>query len=287
MSRSINVVIVTYNNKELLDRCIASVQESLREVPLAGTVTVVDNNSEDGTGALVQEKFSRVHYLRNNENLGTARAFNRGISAHMNADFTMLMNDDVELYPGTLGAMTALLDRHPEAAGVPAYPISPNGRPQRVKLRIFGVSRVRDNRIRRAAFGGTTACLYRTEVFRKAGMFDEFYFFYNEDLDLSLRVKRAGMRFVFDPSVRVVHHKNQGKAKGAGFVRPHFYAADYYFYRKNYGFLFASVYLVMAKVHFYFVRGKLRREGQTDALILLEQAWVKLSRTRAAFRDKK
>jgi GT2 family glycosyltransferase len=142
------------------------------------------------------------------------------------------------------------------------------------------VSRVRNARVRRAAFGGTTACLYRTEVFRKVGLFDEFYFFYNEDLDLSLRVKRAGMRFVFDPAIRVVHHKNQGKAKGARFVRPHFYAADYYFYRKNYGIPFASVYLVMATAHYFLLRRKLHHKGKGDALLLLEQAWDKLRQTR-------
>jgi GT2 family glycosyltransferase len=247
--RSVNVVVLTYNNRELLIDCVSSIRTALANAKIEGTITVVDNNSDDGTADAIPEKFPSVRYLRNGENAGTARGFNRGIREGMNDAFTMLMNDDTELFPDTLYLMLNALRTHPEAGGVAAHPVYPDGRSQRVKLKVFGgLKRIKDDRVRVAEFSGTTACLYRTAVFEKVGLFDEFYFFYNEDLDFAVRAKRKGIRFVFDPKIKVKHRLHQGRSKGARFVRPHFYAANWYFYRKNYGGAAALLYRIFASL---------------------------------------
>jgi GT2 family glycosyltransferase len=247
-------------------------------------ITVVDNASTDGTARLLKDRFPAVHHLRNGENLGTARGFNRGIEAGLDGTFTMLMNDDVELFPETVSRMLETLERYPDARGVPACPVYPDGSSQRVKLHVFRLTRVRNERIRWASFPGTTACLYRTSVFREIGLFDEFYFFYNEDLDFALRAKRAGLKFVFDPTIRVIHHLNQGRAKGARYVRPHFYVANYYFYRKHFGFLAAQLYLMTALLHVNRSLRRCRRQGNTEQCELLAMGRENLQRTVRRFR---
>jgi GT2 family glycosyltransferase len=282
---ALNAVILTYNNRTLLDSCIESVQKSIHRADIESVITVVDNASSDGTEELVAHRFPSIRYLRNSENLGTARGFNRGIEAGFDAAYTMLMNDDVELFPDTISRMLVTLERYPGAWGIPGCPVYPDGSPQRVKLKIFSLTRVRDERVRWARFPGTTACLYRTDVFREIGLFDEFYFFYNEDLDFAVRSKRAGMNFIFDPTIRVMHHLNQGRAKGFRYIKPHFHVANYYFYRKHFGFIIAQLYLMTALLQ---LRRSLRRsekQGNAEQCELLTKGRENLKRTVRCFKQ--
>jgi GT2 family glycosyltransferase len=282
--KSLNAVILTYNNRTLLDPCLASVCNSLDRAGVEGRITVVDNASTDGTAELVKNRFPTVRYLRNSENLGTARGFNRGIDAGLEGAYILLMNDDVELFPETISRMLETLERHPAARGIPGCPVYPDGSPQRVKLHVFSLTRIRDEKMRWASFPGTTACLYHTSVFREIGLFDEFYFFYNEDLDFALRAKRAGMKFIFDPTIKVIHHLNQGRAKGDKYVRPHFYVANYYFYRKHFGFLAAQLYLMTAIPHLRRSLRRCKRQGNTEQCELLAKGRDNLKRTVRGFK---
>ena len=70
MQETINAVIVTYNNRELLRRCVSSVIKSLENTSINSTVTVVDNNSTDGTEKLIIGDFPSVKYILNPQNFG-------------------------------------------------------------------------------------------------------------------------------------------------------------------------------------------------------------------------
>jgi GT2 family glycosyltransferase len=117
VKESVNAVIVTYNNRELLKRCIESVLLSLGEANVKGTVTVVDNNSKDGTNEMVKESFRSVCYIRNPENLGLSAALNNGIAEGLDSDYTMLLNDDVELFPDTVLLLLETLKGSERVAG--------------------------------------------------------------------------------------------------------------------------------------------------------------------------
>ena len=285
MKEQINVVIVTYNNRELLEKCVRSVVASIDFAKLDGRITVVDNNSTDGTKELMRKEFAEVNYIRNSENTGTARAFNRGIGESGDMVYTFLMNDDVELFPQTLKEMMATLQRHPWARGIPANLMYADGSSQRIKLNVLGLTTPKDNKIRKASFPGTTACLYYTEVFQHVGLFDEFYFFYNEDLDFALRAKRMGLSFIFNPSVKVIHHKAKGRIKGERFVKPHMFAADYYYYRKNYGLISAMLYLIITKLRLPAYKRRYRKAQDAKQMELLEDGINKLRETVQSYRS--
>jgi GT2 family glycosyltransferase len=285
VKESINAVIVTYNNRELLKRCIGSVMESLRKVPLLATITVVDNDSTDGTDDMVRKLFPDVNYIRNPENMGLSRALNIGIKQRLDSDYTLLLNDDVEMLGDTISILINTLKRFRSAGGVPAALIHSDGSSQWMKLRLLGTAKEHGTRTRRTRFASTTACLYKTELFRKYGGFDEFYFFYNEDLDFSVRMKRKKVRFVFNPEARAVHHQAQGRSKAEKVIRPYFYATDYYFYRKNYGPLFSSVYLIMALFHIAFWKRKFKSSHNNVKLEMLEMGRKKLKETIKNYRE--
>jgi GT2 family glycosyltransferase len=285
VKESVNAVIVTYNNRELLKRCIESVLLSLGEANVKGTVTVVDNNSKDGTNEMVKESFRSVCYIRNPENLGLSAALNNGIAEGLDSDYTMLLNDDVELFPDTVLLLLETLKGSEKIAGAPAALVHPDGSPQWMKLGLLGTAKEHGTKTRYTRFAGTTACLYRTSLFRENGMFDEFYFFFNEDLDFSLRMKRKGVRFAFNPGARAVHHQAQGRHKAEKVIRPYFYATDYYFYRKNYGPLFSSVYLIMAYTHMCVWKRRFRNPYDAEKLEMLEKGRKKLKETIKNYRE--
>jgi GT2 family glycosyltransferase len=279
LKETINVVIVTYNNMELLRSCVASVKKSLDNSEYEGQITVVDNASEDGTGEMIGRSFPYVNHVVNKENFGLAKALNIGIKQRLNSTYTLLLNDDVELFPETISDMVATLKEYAGAAGVPSCLIYPDGRPQRVKLRILGKGKKSYKGTQEIYFAGTTACMYLTCIFREIGFFDEFYFFYNEDLDFSLKAKRNGMSFVFKPEIKVIHHRKAGRNKATRSVKPYFYATDYYFYRKNFGVLFSSVYLMMAYIHFLRKQKSFKKDDQIENLMLLKEGLQRLRHT--------
>jgi len=279
LQTTINAVIVTYNNRELLDRCISTVAGSLERTPYAGRITVVDNASSDGTADLLASRYPSVRHINNKNNLGLTKALNIGIQSGFDCEYTLLLNDDVELFPDTVPEMIRTLHDYPGAKGIPACLIYPDGSPQRVKLNIIGVKKRIKPQTRYINFAGTTACLYYTEIFKRLGLFDEFYFFYNEDLDFSLRAKRAGIRFVFNPEIKVIHHRKKGRKKANREIRPYFYATDYYFYRKNYGILFSAVYLAMALTHIAYSKRKFAKNNEKEKLGLLLDGEKKLKET--------
>jgi GT2 family glycosyltransferase len=252
------------------------VLESIDSARVDGMVTVVDNASTDGTRELINKKYPFLNYRLNDKNLGLAKALNIGIKECLECEYVLLLNDDVELFHGTINSMLKTLENFPDAAGIPALLVYPDGSPQRVKLKILGVSSRIKNGVQYIRFAGTTACMYRTDVFKKIGFFDEFYFFYNEDLDFSLRAKRSGMKFIFDPEIKVIHHRKKGREKAFKTIRPYYYATDYYFYRKNYGVLFSTIYLIMALFHIILWKRRYKKLRDSEKLKLLLESYKKL-----------
>ena len=276
MNEDLNIVVVTYKNRELLEKCVRSINTSLKIVDLKSIVTVVDNASHDGTRDLIRGVFPDVNYIENKENLGLAQALNIGILSRRAAKYTLLLNDDVELFPDTLKLMLNTIVQNPEARGVPANLFRPDGSEQKMKLGIIGLHRSREEEIKKVSFGGTTACLYCTDVLFELGLFDTYYFFYNEDLDLSIRAKRRGIHFIFNPQVKVIHYKGYGRKKGERQIKPYFYATNYYFYRKNYGVIIATFFLIVAFAHISVWKRRFGKEKDTAKLALLQRGKEKL-----------
>jgi GT2 family glycosyltransferase len=279
LKETIHIVIITYNNKELLKRCISSVLNSLQNSGLGGKVYVVDNASTDGTEELLTTNFSSVCYRINKQNLGLSKSLNIGIREGLSSTYVLLLNDDVELFPETISLMEDTLKKYPMAKGIPAALMYPDGRYQRVKLKIMGVQKKALNTIQYVKFAGTTACMYKTETFKELGLFDEFYFFYNEDLDFSLKAKRKGVKFVFNPEIKVIHHRKKGRIKAEKSIKPYFYATNYYFYRKNYGRLTGFLYQIVAFFHIVYWEKRFIRENEKDKLLLLRHGRNKLRET--------
>ena len=95
----ISIIVVSYNTKELLLDCLASIFETIKEISFE--VWVVDNNSYDGTVEAVMERYPTINIIKNKENLGFAAANNQALRK-MNRDYALLLNSDTVLTNGAI-----------------------------------------------------------------------------------------------------------------------------------------------------------------------------------------
>jgi N-acetylglucosaminyl-diphospho-decaprenol L-rhamnosyltransferase len=249
------VVIVSYRSCELLRRCL----DSLRLYPPQGAmkVTVVDNASGDGTVEMIRGEYPEVDLVASPANLGFAAATNLG-ARRGGARYLLLLNPDTAVTEGALDTVLATLQAHREAAVVGPRLVREDGSFDYAAKRSFptplsalghftGMGRRAGARGRLAAYRAPEVesgpidavngafMLVRREAFERLGGFDEGYWMYMEDLDLSYRLAQQGWRSWYEPRATVVHVKG-GTVGGARSLRLNwaFHRGMFRFYRRHY-----------------------------------------------------
>lgn len=224
----VSVIIVSWNAQRYLKECL----ESLTATKLLHTleVIVVDNASTDGSPEMVVAEFPRVRLIRNDKNLGFAKANNIGI-AHCSGNYICLVNSDVKFTNDCLSPMLTFLAQNPGVGMVGPKMLGPNGEVRRSTMRFPTVW----NQFCRAlgldiafkksrCFGGllmsdfdhqATApvevlngwfVLVRRSAIDQVGLLDPDFFMYGEDVDWCYRFHQAGEKTVFFAGAEAIHY---------------------------------------------------------------------------------
>ncbi|BCW94038.1 MAG: hypothetical protein KatS3mg007_1932 [Thermoanaerobaculum sp.] len=215
----VGVVIVHYGDAEPTRRCLRSVLED--PSPVDRRVVVVDNSRN-------LPALDGAHVLPCPDNPGFGEGVNRG-ARFLGGDsgqVLVALNHDVELLPGFLEAAVRNLER-PKVGAVGGPLFFPDGRslwsaggavlwPLGVVMQYRSLARAW--RSRPVGFLPGAALAFRWEAFSRVGGFDPRYFMYHEDLDLCLRLRRAGWKLWYSPAVAAVHHL--GSATGSHVFSP-------------------------------------------------------------------
>jgi N-acetylglucosaminyl-diphospho-decaprenol L-rhamnosyltransferase len=259
------IVIVNYNVRELLRRCLESVYAS--EGMLRLGVCVVDNASADGSAQMVREWFPQVKLIANSENLGYPAANNQGlIRLGMQAEdpdtrprYGLLLNPDTELPSDALATLLAYMDSHQAIGVLGPKLVMPDGRldlacrrafpsPEVAFYRMAGLSRLFPRSERFGRYNMTfldenepaevdsvvgAFMLVRREAIDQVGLMDERFWMYGEDLDWAKRMKDVGWRVLYYPEVEVLHVKRASSSQSRRAQRE-FYRAMLIFYYKHY-----------------------------------------------------
>jgi N-acetylglucosaminyl-diphospho-decaprenol L-rhamnosyltransferase len=198
-----DVVIPTWNGREMLARALRALADEPADI------MVVDNASADDTAAFVRREFPDVRLLALGENVGFGRAVNAGV-AESAAEAVVLLNNDVIVEPGFVGAITAPF-ADPAVGMVAGLTTIPGSG----AVDGFGIELDRGlaayNRGRagsapgRLAMPSGGAAAYRRAAFAQVGGFDERLFAYGEDVDLGLRLRAAGWRAAEARAARAMH----------------------------------------------------------------------------------
>jgi GT2 family glycosyltransferase len=222
--QGVAVAVVSYNTRDALRCCL----ESVRSVG-AEEVVVVDNASTDGSVELIRVCFPHVALRVSDLNRGYGAAANQALAA-CRAPFVLLLNGDTQVVPGALQALGAYLRAHPRAAIVGPRLLNPDGSLQRstypdlsaldmllgesgLHLLMRRIPLVRQcslrtwdhARARRVPWVLGAAMAIRREPFELVGGFDEGFFLYGEEVDLSRRLMAVGYETHFAPVASVVH----------------------------------------------------------------------------------
>ena len=252
----LSVIIVNYKVKHYLEQCLRSVAEASRGI--AVEVIVVDNASGDGSVEYLRERFPDVTIIASEENLGFARANNLAIR-NSHGQYVLLLNPDTIVAEETFRDFISFMDSTPDAGGCGAYmlhtdgsfaPESRRGLPTPFvafckmsglasllpKSRTFGRYYMRylnENEVNRIEIMSGAFMFLRRDALDKAGLLDEDFFMYGEDIDLSYRILKAGYNNYFLPS-RILHYKGESTVKSSYRYVHTFYRAMELFFNKHY-----------------------------------------------------
>lgn len=244
-------VIVNWNTQALLLDCIASIFATIHDATYE--VIVVDNGSHDGSPDAVRGRFGdRVRLIGNAENRGFARANNQALRLAQGA-YIVLLNSDTVLREGAIRELVRFLDAHPSAAIAGPAMVDEHGRLQNsfdnfpsLATELLNKSLLRllfpGRYAGKAARGGEPfpvdsligACIVvRRTAIEQVGLLDEDYFFFLEETDWCLRMRRAGWDVYHVPSACIVHLQGRSKQRRPALAWIEYYRSLYLFFKKH------------------------------------------------------
>ncbi len=258
----LSIIIVSWNVRDLLDACLASIGGTQGQLNLE--IIVVDSASIDGSPAMVEQLYPSVKLIQRPDNVGFPKGNNIGMQ-EAQGRYLLLLNPDTEIIGDALTDMVHFLDENEDVGLVGPLLRNPDGSVQSSRRRFptlaIGVfestwlESFMPRGLRQNYFAEdlaidqvvdvdwlTGACMMtRRQVVNKIGDMDEAYFMYSEELDWCRRIKSAGWRIIFLPSAEVVHHV--GKSSEQAVVERHinFQRAKLRYFRKYHGPVAAGV----------------------------------------------
>lgn len=256
----ISVLIVNWNVRDLLADCLDSLYSEPH--PFSFEVWLVDNDSTDGSVAMLQQRFPQVQLIQNRENPGFARG-NLQAYARSSGRYILMLNPDTLLTPGALDLLYQFLETHPEVTGAGPDLRNPDGTRQmgcypfptltRELWRLLHLDRVWAHGVYpveqwdaitpRSVDVIQGACLLlRRSALEQVGFLDPAYYIYTEEVDLCYRLNQAGWKITWLPAARVVHFGGQSTQQAAEAMFLRLYESKILFFRKHYGPLSAWLY---------------------------------------------
>ncbi len=253
----LSVIIVSYNVRYFLEQCLCSVQKAISGID--GEIIVIDNHSSDGTVEWLAPRFPAVRFISNAENLGFAKANNIAI-ALSKGNHILLLNPDTLVTENAFVNSLVYLDSHPTVGALGFRMIDGSGKflpeskrsfpsPRVSFFKLSGLASLFPNSalFNQYALGNTDsrknqavdvlagACmLVRQEVMKKLNGFDESYFMYGEDIDLSYRIQELGFANHYFADAEILHFKGaSSRGQSIGHIK-NFYGSMRIFVRKHY-----------------------------------------------------
>lgn len=225
------VVIPNWNGSDMIAQCLRSVLAQTQKTD----IVVVDNGSVDASIAIIEKDFPSVHLIKLPINTGFSGGVNRGIEYALKHryDAIALLNNDATADKHWLKYLVDELQTD-DSIGIVTSKIM---KADKVHLDSTGdfyntwgtaTPRGRDTKdtgkydTREEVFGGSGgASLYRAELFRDIGIFDEDFFAYYEDVDISFRARLVGWKVIYEPGALVYHEVGATSGKIHGFATYH------------------------------------------------------------------
>lgn len=302
----LSVVIVNYNVKHFLEQCLASVEHAVGN-NIDAEIIVVDNHSTDNSIEYLKGRFPHVKFIANKENAGFAKACNRGLREAAGR-YILFLNPDTIVPEDCFEKCIAFLESHADAGALGIRMLDGSGRFLKESKRSFPSPLTSFYKL-----SGLAALFPKSKIFSKyhlgnlseyqnhevevlagafmmipknildqTGGFDESFFMYGEDIDLSFRIRERGYKNYFFAESSIIHFKGESTRKGGlNYVRM-FYSAMSAFVSKHYGknkAWFFNVFIqgaIWSRAVLSAIANFIRRAGLPviDAILILLSFWL-------------
>jgi N-acetylglucosaminyl-diphospho-decaprenol L-rhamnosyltransferase len=257
----LSVVIVSYNAKFFLEQCLSSLKKAVDGISLSGEgaeVFIIDNASTDASVHFLEPLYPDFHFIRNTENTGFAKANNQALS-QCSGRFVLFLNPDTILAEDSLNICLSFFTSNSDAGALGVRLVDGSGRflkeskrgfpgPAASFFKMSGLTRLFP---RSKVFSGyymghlqeqyTHAVdilsgafmMVKKTVLDQTGGFDERFFMYAEDIDLSYRISQAGFRNYYLSATTIIHFKGESTRRDFHYVKL-FYSAMRLFVKKHF-----------------------------------------------------
>jgi GT2 family glycosyltransferase len=243
----LSVIIVNYNVHYFLEQCLRSVLAAAENIEVE--IIVVDNNSSDGSQEMIEQKFPEVRVISNKDNVGFSKANNQGVT-EAKGEYILILNPDTVLAEDTIELVLNFAETKDKLGVIGVQFIDGTGKllPEckrnipTLKIaseKLFGKSanyyanQIDENEIAKVDILTGAFMLIKRSVFNKVSGFDEDYFMFGEDIDLSYKILNAGYQNYYFGESTILHYKGESTVKDISYLK-NFYGAMQLFYKSHF-----------------------------------------------------
>lgn len=291
---------MNYNVQHFLEQCLLSVQKAIKGI--AAEVIIVDNNSSDNSVVFLETEFPDSFLLKNKENIGFGKACNQG-AAIAKGEYILFLNPDTIVPEDCFTKCISFFEQQADAGALGIKMLDGKGNflreskrsfpsPLTSLYKLFGLSalfphsktfsryhlgHLSENENHEVDVLAGAFMMIKKEALDKTGLFDETFFMYGEDVDLSFRIQELGYKNYYFAGSQVIHFKGESTKKGSMNYVKMFYNAMSIFVQKHYGTGKARFFNFLIQAAIIFrgalsaIAGFIRRNGLPllDALLIL------------------
>lgn len=252
----LSVVILNYNVRYFLEQCLRSVQIATKSMD--AEIIVIDNDSKDGSCEMVKALFPSITLIENKENVGFSKANNQAVAV-AKGEYVCILNPDTAVAENTFQLAIQYSESIEKIGALGVYLMDGTGNflpeskrnlptPKVSLMKLAGFSQKYYSKLAETSKGEVEVLvgafmLLKRSVYNEVGGFDEDYFMYGEDIDLSFKITQAGYKNHYLGSNTILHYKGESTKKDEVYF-DRFYGAMQIFYRKHFNknvFLESSV----------------------------------------------
>lgn len=253
----LSIVIICWNDLKVIANCVNSIFQETKKIDFE--VIVSDNGSADGSVEYLRKHFPDVRIVENGANLGFAKGNNAGIR-EAQGEYILILNPDTVILDHALEKLVAFADTHVEAGAFGCRVLNPDGSFQNPArpiptvsgylvsaLYLRGLGRISEafasdvyqgwagRSERTIGFQSGCCVLFRGELLKRLGGFDERFFYHFEETDLCFRVWKSGSSILFYPGAEITHLGGQSVGRFPIKFALETYRSCYRFFYKHYG----------------------------------------------------
>ncbi|MEN8186285.1 MAG: glycosyltransferase family 2 protein [Bacteroidota bacterium] len=243
----LSIIIVNYNVQHFLEQCLTSVIEATKNIE--SEIIVIDNNSSDGSCEMLKDKFPDVKLIDNKNNVGFAKANNQGVNI-AKGEYILILNPDTVVAENTFETILNFTEKqkNPGAIGVRFIDGTGNFLPEckrniptfKIAIqKILGDSKnyyanhINEKEVCKVDILTGAFMLMKRDSYQEVNGFDEDFFMYGEDIDLSYKLLKKGYQNYYFGESDIIHYKGESTVKDISYLK-NFYGAMHIFYKKHF-----------------------------------------------------